>query len=185
MTVFLPLKEEFCSLQGRAYTAVMISDRISSRFDAILHFLGEKLSNLICRFLLTLFYHLQKNIDWGIVTEKDLPEVLVKNIIWVHGDYKEINGVDNQQQSYLWYECFHSSILQFEDYWEIDTERDLITNIKYSKYENSISSGEKVYLSIWRHQYDDSIKTEEFLLCSISHEQISKLYEGLVETQFY
>ncbi len=37
----------------------------------------------------------------------------------------------------------------------------------------------------WRHQYDDSIKTEEFLLYSISHEQISKLYEGLVETQFY
>lgn len=85
----------------------------------------------------------------------------------------------------LWYECFQSPILRFEDYWEIDTEKDLITNIKHSKYENSISSGEKVYLSIWRHQYDDSIKTEEFLLCSINHEKISKLYNGLVDTQFY
>lgn len=46
-------------------------------------------------------YWAEQNIDWGIVTEKDLPDVLVRNITWVHGNYEEINDVDSQQQSYF------------------------------------------------------------------------------------
>ena len=85
----------------------------------------------------------------------------------------------------LWYECFKSPLLKFEEYWGIDFERDLITDIKHPNYENSLSSSEKVILSIWRHQYYDGIKTEEFLLCSVNYETICKLYKGLAKTQFY
>lgn len=62
----------------------------------------------------------------------------------------------------LWRECFKSPILRFDDYWEIDDEKDLILEIKYPEFESSISSSEKVYLSVWRHQFYDPIPTEEF-----------------------
>lgn len=85
----------------------------------------------------------------------------------------------------LWKDCFSSPILQFKEYWDIDTENDSITGIKYPDMETSISSSEKVLLSIWRHQFDDSIKTEEFLLCSIDYSKIYMLYKGLDSLKFY
>jgi hypothetical protein len=85
----------------------------------------------------------------------------------------------------LWGECFSSPLLNFDNYWQIDFERDLIVDIKYSKFEDSISSNEKVLLSIWRHQFNDSIKTEEFLLCSVNYNKIFNLYKGLDDTKFY
>lgn len=97
--------------------------------------------------------------------------------------YTSITRVEKLKN--LWYECFNSPLLIFEKYWEIDFERDLITDIKYPNYENSLSSSEKVILSIWRHQYYDGIKTEEFLLCSVNYGKICRLYKGLGETQFY
>ena len=85
----------------------------------------------------------------------------------------------------LWKDCFSSPIMQFNDYWEIDKERDLITGIKYPSCAGSISSSEKILLSIWRHQFDDTIKTEEFLLCSINSYRIFELYVGLDKLKFY
>ena len=85
----------------------------------------------------------------------------------------------------LWKDCFSSPILQFKDYWDIDNERDLITGIKHPEIESSISSSEKVLLSIWRHQFDDSIRTEEFLLCSVNYHKIYELYKGLDNLKFY
>lgn len=85
----------------------------------------------------------------------------------------------------IWNECFSSPILDFDSYWQIDYENDLIIGINYPEYESAISSSEKVLLSIWRHQYNDSIKTEEFLLCSVNYHKICKLYEGLDEMKIY
>jgi hypothetical protein len=97
--------------------------------------------------------------------------------------HKENTRVEQLRE--LWYGCFNSPIMKFEDYWKIDLEKDLISDIKYCEYENSISSSEEVLLSIWRHQFYDAVKTKEFLLCSINYEIISDLYEGLSKTQFY
>ncbi len=85
----------------------------------------------------------------------------------------------------LWKESFSSPMLRFEDYWDVDNERDLITDIKFPDFEDCISNSEKVLLSIWRHQFDDSIKTKEFLLCSIDYHKIYEIYEGLDELKFY
>ena len=98
-------------------------------------------------------------------------------------EYKEKTRIEQLRE--IWYKCFNSPILKFEDYWEIDLENDLISDIKYSKYESSISSSEEVLLSIWRHQFYDAVNTKEFLLCSINYKEISDLYEGLSKTQFY
>ncbi|MED4534176.1 TnsA endonuclease N-terminal domain-containing protein [Metabacillus fastidiosus] len=32
-------------------------------------------------------YWEEQNIDWGIVTELDIPKIISKNILWVHGDF--------------------------------------------------------------------------------------------------
>lgn len=84
----------------------------------------------------------------------------------------------------LWYDCFSSGIMTFDNFWEFDIERDLITGIKYSAYEGVLSSSEIVLLSIWRHQYDDSLKTKEFLICSVNYENICRIYKGLHEVGF-
>lgn len=97
--------------------------------------------------------------------------------------FKDLSVIEKTK--ILWKECFSSPILQFEDYWEIDREHDLIKGVKYPEIEKSISSSEKVLLSIWRHQFDDSIKTEEFLLCSIDYSKIYKIYNGLDNLKFY
>lgn len=90
-----------------------------------------------------------------------------------------------EKRQILWKETFSSPILQFEDYWEVDNKRDLIIGIKYPDIENNISSSEKVLLSIWRHQFNDSIKTVDFLLCSVNYHKIYELYKGLDELKFY
>jgi len=97
--------------------------------------------------------------------------------------YQHLSVIERTEN--LWEDCFSSPILQFKDYWNIDYERDLITGIKYPESESSISSSEKVLLSIWRHQFDDSIKTEEFLLCSVNYHKIYELYKGLDNLKFY
>ena len=33
-------------------------------------------------------YYARKGIDWGIITEKEIPMLLVKNVEWVHSSYK-------------------------------------------------------------------------------------------------
>lgn len=89
------------------------------------------------------------------------------------------------QLKLLWEYCFDSPLLKFEDYWSIDEDKDLITDIKRPRHENNISSGEKVYLSIWRHQFYDLIPAEQFLLCSIDTHKVCTIYRVLDELKFY
>jgi len=44
-------------------------------------------------------YYEAEGIDWGIITEQEIPEVLVKNIEWVHSAYRleESNGKDIEE----------------------------------------------------------------------------------------
>lgn len=41
-------------------------------------------------------YWSQKGIDWKIVTEKDIPNILVKNVIWIHKSYYLQDIIDIQ-----------------------------------------------------------------------------------------
>lgn len=84
-----------------------------------------------------------------------------------------------------WQKCFKSSILQFDDYWDIDNTNGLIKGIKHPRFEDSISTGEKILLSIWRHQYDPNIHTKDFSLYSIHHKAICELYKDLDDLEFY
>ncbi|MGY0375272.1 hypothetical protein [Clostridium sp. JNZ J1-5] len=97
--------------------------------------------------------------------------------------YEQITRIQKLKE--LWYRCFASPVLVFEDYWEVNTKHDVVMSIKRCKYEEVISSGESVYLSIWRHQYDDRYKSQEFLLCSIDHLVICDMYNVFDEVKFY
>ncbi len=99
--------------------------------------------------------------------------------------YADISNIEKLKE--LWNDCFSltDSANKFENYWEVDIENDLIIGIKYPKF-NCMSSSEELFLSIWRHQYYDVIKTNEFLVCSITDlDKFSRLYKGFRETEFY
>lgn len=113
----------------------------------------------------------------------DLFDRIEREIKGTYTFYSQLSKLDKIKIA--WEKCFKSPILQFEDYWDVDNENGLIKGVKYPNFEDGISSGEEILLSIWRHQYDDSIPTKEFLLCSISYKAISELYKDLVELKFY
>lgn len=99
--------------------------------------------------------------------------------------YSSISNIEKLKE--LWNDCFFlkENASKFENYWEIDSVNDLIIGIKCPKY-NCMSRTEELFLSIWRHEYYDTIKTNEFLVCSITDlDQFSKLYKGFRETEFY
>lgn len=85
----------------------------------------------------------------------------------------------------LWNELFTSSLMDFESYWEIDYENDIIVKMKFPEYERSLSSGEKKYLDIWRHQFYDPYKITQMVLYSLNAEKIYKILKGLDEVKFY
>lgn len=97
--------------------------------------------------------------------------------------YTKITRIQKLKE--LWYRCFDSPLLIFENYWEVDIEHDLITGLKKCENENSLSSSEIVYLSIWRHQYYDGFKTKEFLICSINHSILCDIYNIFSDIKFY
>jgi hypothetical protein len=103
----------------------------------------------------------------------------------IRKEYSSISQIEELKD--LWNKCFDSPLLKFEDYWEIDIEGDLISDIKYTDYDNLLSSGEKIILSIWKHQYNGLrvVKTEDFFLYSVDYKVICELYKGLNKTQFY
>lgn len=110
-------------------------------------------------------------------------EILKTQILKTFDSYNSKSDIERIE--IIWKECFSSPILNFENYWEFDKERTVITGIKYPEIENQISTSEKILLSIWRHQYDDRIKTEQFSLASINYNSINKLYAGLSNLKFY
>jgi len=110
-------------------------------------------------------------------------QYLISEINNTFSSYQQLSVIEKTE--ILWKDCFSSPVLQFKDFWDIDNERDLITGIKYPEIESYLSGSEKVLLSIWRHQFDDLIKTEEFLLCSVDYHKIYELYKGLDNLKFY
>ncbi|MBU5445680.1 hypothetical protein [Paenibacillus sp. MSJ-34] len=137
--------------------------------------------------------HFYKNHSSNLFFSKDLIENFINDYLKLfdilrdkiikNTEFKQKTRIEQLRQ--LWSDCFDSPILVFDDYWEIDEDRDLIIDVKYPDCERGLSSGEKVYLSIWRHQYYDAIKTEEFLICSVDVKIIYKIYKGLSDVKFY
>lgn len=132
----------------------------------------------------------QKVIDFN----KNLVETFIKEyelfVLKVNDDihltfrsFKNVSTVDKTR--ILWNQCFSSPIMYFDDFWEINTEKDLIVRVKYPFIESQLSRSEQILLSIWRHQFSDNLRTEEFLLCSIDYHKIYQLYKGLDEIKFY
>ena len=54
----------------------------------------------------------------------------------------------------LWDYLFSSPIMQFDDYWTIDSEKDEFSSLKVSPWEESLSSSEQAFLAIWRMHFN-------------------------------
>lgn len=55
----------------------------------------------------------------------------------------------------LWEYIFHTPVLQFEDYWEIDEKADTV-RLKAKKFHNGISTSEEVFLGVWLNHFNQS-----------------------------
>ncbi len=67
----------------------------------------------------------------------------------------------------IWDYCFDSPIMQFEDYWELNTKRGEVVAIKKCKYEGGLSSGETSLLNLWRSLFTGD--TEYLKKCWFRH----------------
>lgn len=54
----------------------------------------------------------------------------------------------------LWDHLFSSPIMQFDDYWITDIEKDEITALKQGEREERISSSERAFLAVWRTHFN-------------------------------
>jgi len=66
-----------------------------------------------------------------------------------------------------WNYCFDSPVMQFEDYWELDTKKDEVIALKKCKYEGGLSSGETSLLNLWRSLFTGN--TEYLKKCWLQH----------------
>lgn len=79
----------------------MITMRINGNIEYVVRtikpssLLNDK--RVIEKFEIEREYWKQKGIDWGIVTEKEIPIQFVKNIMWVHGAF----DLENQEEEYF------------------------------------------------------------------------------------
>jgi hypothetical protein len=56
----------------------------------------------------------------------------------------------------LWDYLFDSPVLKFDDYWLVDEDKDEIISLKHCKYENQISSSERMFLGVWRSHFNNN-----------------------------
>lgn len=110
-------------------------------------------------------YYLEKNIDWAIVTEKDIPMQLVENISWLHAFYKlEITeSLDIDELSFL------ADLLKDELYKSNNFIRDVFS--RFDK-EHNLEKGTARYL--FRHL----LAKKEILM-----DMNEKIYEGRSASQ--
>lgn len=54
----------------------------------------------------------------------------------------------------LWNYLFSSPLMQFDDYWTIDSEKDKFSSLKIDPMEESLSSSEQAFLTIWRMHFN-------------------------------
>jgi len=103
--------------------------------------------------------------------------------------YKSYTRVEALKR--LWdYMIFRPQITPFEEYWEIDAERDVIIIKENPEFENRMSSTERYFLSIWRDlllnrrspsydhnfsfwEFDFSSRKKAALFLSLSHKFIN------------
>jgi hypothetical protein len=70
--------------------------------------------------------------------------------------YKEYTKVSANRR--LWSFMFHSPVLQYDDYWDVNEEKDSIFAMKQSRYVNNLSNSERLLLGLWRSHFNMSSK---------------------------
>jgi hypothetical protein len=61
----------------------------------------------------------------------------------------------------LWDYLFSSPVMQFDDYWTVDVEKDEFSSLKLSKWEERLSSSEQAFLSVWRIHFNSWKKPQK------------------------
>jgi hypothetical protein len=88
----------------------------------------------------------------------------------------------------LWKYIFTSPVLQFDDYWIYNEEKDEVGAMNHPACEDSISHSEKMFLGIWRSHFTFGVKIDGFSIKGLDNENKKKmlfLLSNADEISFY
>jgi hypothetical protein len=89
-----------------------------------------------------------------------------------YSEYTKINALKN-----LWHFMFNTPLCaNFEDYWYIDNERDIITGFKRPDIANGLSHSEMFMLELWRSQVQGGYKVSFLNLSSLTPDTQSRVF---------
>jgi TnsA endonuclease N terminal/TnsA endonuclease C terminal len=105
-------------------------------------------------------YWTEQGIDWGIVTEKELPKNLVENVEWLHSSYFEINDLSpkvfetyvSQMKSFI--KKANTSIVEiavlFDETYSLETGTGLeILKYLIARKELTVDIHKKIHTHLW------------------------------------
>lgn len=105
----------------------------------------------------------------------DLLRELERRIRSKYGDHTKVRALKA-----IWYHLFSSPLMQFEDYWIVDDEKDTIKAFKRTEHESQLSLSEKMFLGIWRAHFSGNLEgLSRFSMKALDKEHAEKLIQFL------
>lgn len=86
----------------------------------------------------------------AIVILKELCTACISAIEAKYASYTTAKAIQG-----LWEYIFHTPVLQFGDYWEVDEKADTV-RLKAKKFHGGISGSEEVFLGVWLNHFNQS-----------------------------
>lgn len=106
--------------------------------------------------------------------------------ISINEKYKDYTYIKATEK--LWYFMFHSDVMKFEDYWDLDIDEDKIISSKNSHWESNLSTSEVSLLSLWRTLFTGRAGIESFdyyHLDTSNRQKVNLLFELASEYWFW
>lgn len=105
-------------------------------------------------------YWEQRGIDWGIITEKEMPKNMIENVEWLHSSYFEIEDLPSStlqtyiQQMKTFIQKYNTSIIEmvteFDNKYQLDNGMGLeILKHLIARRELQVDINQKIHTHLW------------------------------------
>lgn len=125
-------------------------------------------------------YWEEKGVDWGIVTEKEIPKQLAKNLAWLHPSYEleDVSGLSKEVLVSLFRVLqrrmeINSDIMLKDLLMMLDDEYHLQEGVFLSIFRH-LMARKKISMVDWTAPFSISQSTSEFILCKEDVEDVSR-----------
>ncbi|SDN50091.1 TnsA endonuclease C terminal [Psychrobacillus sp. OK028] len=121
---------------------------------------GLEDARIIEKFEIERTYWEERNIDWGIVTEKEMPRNLIENVEWLHSSYFDIEDLPYAvlntyaQQMKVFIKKYNTSIIEMVTEFDKTFQLEDGTSLEILKYliahqELQVDINQKIHTHLW------------------------------------